>query len=119
MAQPKPLKDRLTKALLDKLRRRKMLNSEAAAQLGVSESYLSRTVATMQEKEPGQTSTARKQAAELAQQRRQHRERLAKEVKNGDLDVNAAAQRANCSERTMQRYVAAYVPARRARKKAS
>jgi transposase len=116
--QPKPLKDRLTKTLLEKLRLRKLTNAEAAEQLGVSESYLSRTVATIQRKEPGKTLAARKAAHALAVQRRQHRERLAKEVKNGVLDVDAAAARAKCSVRTMSRYVAAYVPPRRQRKAA-
>jgi AraC-like DNA-binding protein len=118
MAQPKPLRDRLTKTLLEKLRTRKLLNAEAAAQLGVSETYLSRTVAAMQEKVPGETMLARKQATELATERRQHRERLAKEVKNGNLTVERAAERAHCSVRTMSRYVAAYVPPRRKRKAA-
>lgn len=117
MAQPKPLIKRLTKPLLLKLQRRKMTNAEAAAELGVSEPYLSRTVAAIQQKEPGKTTAARKAASKIAAARRQHREQLAKEVKNGKLDVDAAARSANCSTRTMQRYVAAYVPARRNRKK--
>ena len=117
MAQPKPLRDRLTKALLEKLRTRKITNAEAAAQLGVSETYLSRTVAAIQEKEPGMSTMERAEASMIAAERRQHRERLAKEVKNGTLDVGTAAARANCSVRTMSRYVAAYVPPRRNRKK--
>lgn len=117
MTPKKPLRDRLTKAMLEKLRTRKMLNAEAAAILGVSETYLSRTVAAIQSKEQGVTTAARVQAMQLAAERRQHRERLAKEVKNGNLDVATAAQRANCSLRTMSRYVAAYVPPRRNRKK--
>lgn len=119
MAQPKPLKDRLTKTLLAQLRTRKIRNKDAAEQLGVSESYLSRTVAALQEKEPGKTVLARNEAHELATARRQHRERLAKEVKNGALDVETAAERANCSVRTMSRYVARYTPPRRQRKKAA
>lgn len=118
MAQPKKLKDRLTKPLLQKLRERKLTNAEAAAQLDVSISYLSRVVAAIQRKEPGKTMQARRAAHALVTQRRQHRERLAREVKNGNLDVNAAAKRAKCSIRTMERYVEAYTPPRRARKAA-
>lgn len=118
MAQPKPLRDRLTKAVLEKLRTRKMTNAEAADMYGVTMSYLSRVVASMQEKEPGPTNAARKAAALLAQQRRQHRERLAKEVLHGELDVNVAAKRARCSIRTMERYVSACTPPKRGRKAA-
>jgi predicted XRE-type DNA-binding protein len=118
MAKPKKLKDRLTAALLEKLRTRKITNAQAAEQLGVSEPYLSRTVAAIQRKEPGKTMLERAKAHKLAETRRKHREGLAKEVKNGNLDVHAAARRAKCSIRTMSRYVAAYVPPRRTRKAA-
>lgn len=109
----KPLKDRLTKALLEKLRTRKITNAQAAADLGVCETYLSRTVAAIQEKEPGETMLARQQATELAAERRHHRERLAKQVKNGEITPEKAAVAAKCSLRTMARYVAAYVPPKR------
>lgn len=116
MAQPKPLIERLTPTLLERLRTRKVTNAQAAEKLGVTVSYLSRVVAALQRKEPGKTVQHRKAAHALVTQRRQHRERLAKEVKNGNLDVHAAAERANCSVRTMSRYVEAYVPPRRKRK---
>lgn len=112
----KPLKDRLTKAVLQKLHDRKMTNKEAADLYGVSETYMSRTVASLQDKRPGETTSARKAASKLFAARRQTREQLAKKVKNGELGLAAAATRANCSERTMARYVAAYTPARRQRK---
>jgi transposase len=118
MKKPKPLKDRLTQALLQRLRTRKITNREAAEQLNVSETYLSRTVAAMQEKEPGVTTAERAAASELAAERRAYRERLAKDVKNGVVDIATAAKRANCSERTISRYVAKYVPPVRAKKAA-
>lgn len=113
MKQPKPLVDRLTPTMLERLRTRKIKNKDAAERLGVCETYLSRVVSSMQEKEPGQTTQQRSEASLLANERRHHRERLAKEVKNGQLDVAQAAERANCSERTIMRYVAAYVPTKR------
>lgn len=113
MAYRKPLRDRLTPAMLERLRTRKITNAQAAEKLEVSETYLSRTVAAMQEKTPGEVMLARAAAAKLVAERRHHRERLAKEVKNGNLDVGTAAKRAKCSLRTMSRYVAAYIPARR------
>lgn len=111
----KPLVERLTKRLLERLRTRKMTNAEAAEELGVSETYLSRTVAALQSKVPGETVIARNEASALATERRLYRERLAKEIKNGQLDLATAAKRANCSERTMSRYVAKYVPPQRKR----
>lgn len=118
MAQKKPLAARLTKPLLEKLRKRKITNAQAAEQLDVSETYLSRTVAALQEKEPGKTTAARRAASKIAQERRLHRERLAKDVKNEVLALDAAAARAKCSIRTMQRHVAAYTPPKRKRKAA-
>lgn len=118
MAQPKPLRDRLTQHMLERLRTRKMTNEEAADKLGVSVTYLSRIVATMQTKERGQTMLEREAVSKLAAERRHHRERMAKEVKNGNLDVATAAKRAKCSERTIKRFVAAYTPPRRNRTKA-
>lgn len=112
MAQPKPLKDRLTVPLLEKLRTRKLTNAEVAGKLGVSETYLSRTVAALQDKVPGTTTKERAAKAKLAKARRQTRENYAVRVKNGELDTAAAATRAHCSERTMARYVAAYKPPR-------
>jgi predicted transcriptional regulator len=105
--------------MLEKLRTRKMTNAQAADALGVSETYLSRTVAAMQEKVPGKVAQARAAAAKLAQARRRTREDLAKQVKAGELDVGTAAERAACSLRTMSRYVAAYVPPRRNRRKSA
>lgn len=106
---PKPLRERLTQALLKKLYERKLTNAEAAEQLGVSETYLSRTVAAIQEKVPGKSMVARAAASKLFKARRQTRETLAKQVKTGSLTLAKAAERASCSERTMQRFVARYV----------
>lgn len=114
----KPLIDRLPKRLLEQLRKRKITNAEAAAEMGVCETYLSRVVASIQTKEPGKVNSARVEAAKLAAARRLYREQLAKDVKNEVMDLGTAAVRANCSIRTMQRYVAAYVPPKRKPRKA-
>lgn len=116
MKQPKPLRDRLTKDILNRLRTRKMSNKEAAQLMEVSEAYLSRTVAAIQDKEPGKTTARRAAAHKLAVARRQTREMYARQVKNGELDIRTAAKRAHCSERTMSRFVEAYrEPVRRRR----
>lgn len=96
--------------MLERLRTRKITNAEAAEKLGVSETYLSRTVAAMQAKVPGETVAARKAAHGLYVTRRQTREMLAKKVlaKRAPITLAEAAKQANCSERTMMRYVASY-----------
>lgn len=116
MNQPKPLRDRLTKDILNRLRTRKLSNREAAEMFSVSEAYLSRTVAAIQSKEPGKTTAHRAAAHKLAVARRQTREMYARQVKNGELDIRTAAKRANCSERTMSRFVEAYRPPKRKRR---
>lgn len=106
--QPKPLRDRLNKALLNQLQKRKITNAEAAASLGVSETYLSRVVAAMQDKVPGKTAAVRAAAKKIYKARTETRSQLAKKVLKGRLTVEEAAEQANCSARTMFRYVAAY-----------
>lgn len=120
MKTTKPLKDRLGKRLLDQLHTRKITNKEAAEQLGVSESYLSRTVAAFQDKVPGPTVLERKANSELARIRRQYRTKLAKDVIRNRTTIAEAANAAGCSERTMFRYVAQYTaqPEAKAPKKA-
>lgn len=108
MKTTKPLKDRLGKRLLEQLHTRKITNKEAAEQLGVSESYLSRTVAAIQDKVPGQTVLERKANSELATIRRQYRTKLAKDVLRKRTTIAEAADAAGCSERTMFRYVERY-----------
>jgi len=108
MKPAKPLKDRLTKRVLERLRTRKVTNKEVAREMGVSESYLSRIVAGMQTKEPGQTVIERNANAQLAKTRRHFRTKLAKEVIRNRKTCTDAAAEAGCSERTMFRYIARY-----------
>lgn len=108
MKKPKPLIQRLTPTLLKQLQQRKVTNSEAADKLGVSHTYLSRVVSALQKKEPGKTIAHRKAASEIYGTRRQFREKLAKAVLAGRKTTPEAAAEAQCSERTMFRYVASY-----------
>lgn len=108
MSRPKALINRLGKRLLAQLRTRKITNREAAEQLGVSEWYLSRVVRSLQEKEPGKTTAQRAEAAKLAATRTKMREILAKKVLKNQITLAEAALQANCTERTIQRYMALY-----------
>lgn len=108
MARPKTLTSKLTKTLLRQLQQRKITNREAAEKLGVSEWYLSRTVAQLQEKVPGPVAEARKAAAKLAATRRQVRTMLAKKVLRRHMTLEEAAEQANCHPRTIQRYMDQY-----------
>lgn len=108
----KPLLERLTKKMLADLQERKRRNRDVADELGVSETYLSRKIATLQAKNPGETVAHRKAAQALFATRRGFREKLAKKIlsSKGRLTIAQAAEEANCSERTMFRYVQAYRP---------
>lgn len=108
MKKPKPLIDRLNQRLLKQLAARKITNAQAAEQLGVSETYLSRIVASMQDKVPGETVIKRKANAALAKTRRDFRVKLAKEVLRNRKTYEDAASEAGCSVRTMFRYVEKY-----------
>ena len=112
MKKPKPLIERLNQRILKQLQTRKITNREAADQLGVSETYLSRTVAAIQTKEPGKSVELRKANAELAKIRKTFRIKLAKEVLKGRKLHDDAATEAGCSVRTIFRYVERYRPAK-------
>jgi AraC-like DNA-binding protein len=108
MKKPKPLAERLTKTILKQLYERKVTNLQIAERLGVSETYLSRTVASIQGKKPGETAPRRTAASKIFNARLETRRTLAKRVVKGQLTTEKAAAQANCSLRTMQRYVASY-----------
>jgi transposase len=108
MATAKPLIERIPKRTLAALRTRKIKNAEAAEELGVSETYLSRVVAQLQAKEPGKTTAQREAAAKLYKTRIEFRDKLAKMVMKGTMDMAKACKEAKCSERTMFRHIAKY-----------
>jgi hypothetical protein len=111
----KPLAKRLNATLRKQLADRKVTNAVAAAALGVSETYLSRTVAALGvEKAPGKTTAHRNARHELAAARNAHRASLAKTVNKGNMTIEAAAKAANCSVRTMFRWCEKYANVKKA-----
>lgn len=110
----KPLEERLNPKLLEQLRTRKVTNAQAADALGVSETYLSRTVAAIQEKDAGVTTEHRKARSKLAKARSGTRAELAKKVNRGELTLAQACKQANCSERTMYRWCEKYANVKKA-----
>ena len=113
MKKPKPLIDRLTASTLAKLRTRKMTNAEAAILYEVSETYMSRIVASIQDKEPAHDFAARKAASKIFKARMETRAMLAKQVNKGEITLAKAMKQANCTERTIRRYMALYAKAKK------
>lgn len=92
--------------LLEMLRLRQVTNRQVAAQAGVSEEHLARVLASMGiQKVRGEVVARRAAVRELADERRKHRQNLAKSVISGKLTIETAAAQAECSERTLYRYI--------------
>lgn len=108
--KPKPLKERLTPALVKALEDRTMTNAQVAALLDVHPSYLSTVFNTISRKKRGGTREAREWMHELVQARREMRIREAKKVAAGKKTLEKAAKDANCSERTIRRYIEKVAP---------
>lgn len=89
-------------SLLEQLAERVITKKAAADALGISHSYLCRITPNLP---PGPHRERRRAATSLMQSRRTHRLRLAKAVEDGKRSLASAAKHANCSERTMYRYV--------------
>jgi len=106
-----PLREKLTLALLDDLRLRKKTNAEVAKSLNVSPQYLSNVFNQLTDgRIPGPTSVYRLAEKKLVEARRAVRIREAKKVINKTKDLKTAAKTANCSERTLRRYVIKIAP---------
>lgn len=93
---------KIAKKYLDLLQKRKLTKRALALHLNVSESYLCRITDALP---PGKVRAERNARSALAAARRQHRIKLAKRVQAGTLRLETAAAKANCSERTMYRYL--------------
>lgn len=108
----KTLREKLqsSTALLTALRDRTVSNAEAATQLGVSEAYLSTVFNSITRKKRGKVMIQREAEHELAQARRELRTREARKVFLGKKTLEKAAKAANCSTRTMRRYVEKVAP---------
>lgn len=107
---PKPLKERLTPALVKALEQRTMTNAQVAELLQVNASYLSSVFNTISKKKRGEVREQREWMHELVQARRQLRIREARKVLGGKKTMQQAAKDANCSERTIRRYVEKVAP---------
>jgi AraC-like DNA-binding protein len=108
----KPLRERLTPDIVAKLQSREMSDAEAASMLGVNTNYLNyvfNTVLGLKRKR-GKVAEKRQAEALLAESRRQLRIREAKKVCKGTKTLEKAAKAANCSVRTMRRYVDKVAP---------
>lgn len=105
-----PLRERLTPELIKALEDRALTNEEVARRLSVNASYLSSVFNTISRKKPGEVRQARLEMRKLVEMRRQLRIREAKKVLRGTKTLDKAARAANCSERTMRRYVEKIAP---------
>lgn len=108
----KPLRERLTPQMLDDLKNRRVTDAALAKQLGVNPNYLNFVFNSVlkQHRIRGKESEKREKERELVQSRRQMRIKQAKRVLNGVISLEKAAKLANCSERTMRRYVEKVAP---------
>lgn len=111
MTKAKSLRERLTPALLQALSLREKTNKEVAKELGVHPVYLSTTYGRLVQegiakpRTAGPVNQARLFMKELVQCRRLCRLEEARAFSEGRKTLAKAAEAANCSERTLRRYV--------------
>jgi AraC-like DNA-binding protein len=108
----KPLRERLTPQMIDDLKHRRVTDAQLAEQLGVNEKYLNYVFNSVlkQRRIRGKVSEKRENERKLVLARRQMRIKQAKKVLNGRISLEKAAKDANCSTRTMRRYVERVAP---------
>lgn len=92
----------ITKRDLASLAARRITKTALAAQLGISATQMSRITPKLP---PGPVRAQRAATAELFATRKAYRTKLARQVFNGRRSLEAAAEEANCSIRTMYRYL--------------
>lgn len=111
MALPEPsydperrptLREKVTPQQLDDLYNRRITGRALAAELGVTENWLSRNFSG---KVPGLVRTARAQKKELFAARTAYRDSLARRIRAGEMTRSDACAIAHCSERTMSRHI--------------
>ena len=101
------LADKLTPAMLKKLTNRSVRKKDLAEELGVTATHLSRTLTASNFKRvPAPDYARRKAAALLYRARGDNRLVIAQKVAAKTLDIETACTLAQCSERTMRRYLA-------------
>jgi hypothetical protein len=94
--------------VIEDYRARKLSANALANLFGYRESYVLATLSRLGIKRPQNgvsTYQIQKKNAVLASTRREFRDFLAKKVKKSEISLEKAAEIANCSERTMRRYV--------------
>ena len=101
MSKPQ-IKDLVTPELRDDLYHRRITTRALAARLGCSENRLSRLFPG---KAPGPVAQALREKRKLKEMRHEFRIRLALDVLEHGLTIRKAALQANCTERSMYRYV--------------
>jgi AraC-like DNA-binding protein len=101
------LAHKLTPDILDQLQSRSVKHQDIAEQLNVSPTHLSRTLAEQKFKRtPSPDVIERKKASLIYRARAENRQVIAQKVVNKTLDIKTAQEIANCSERTLRRYMA-------------
>ena len=102
------------KPYLDRLNAREISLRQVAAELGVHPTYLGEVAKPHLERVQSSTEY-RRNRANLKESRSKYREFLAKRVQKGEITVETAAICANCSIRTIYRYLGK-LPAREGEK---
>lgn len=95
-------------ALIRAYQARRLTAREIGQKLGYSESYVMTTLSRIgvrHEVNPNSTYQQQKKGKLLARVRKEYREFLAKQVLEGTLKLSEAATVADCSERTIVRFV--------------
>jgi transposase len=102
------LKNRLTPGILEAIAQRKTSAKDVAKLYGVSETHLSKALKALNlQKIPAPTPEHKRKAHILMVTRTKVRQELAEKVRLGTKTIHNAAREANCSLRTMYRYVEA------------
>jgi hypothetical protein len=92
------------KPYIERLNNREVTILAVAAELGVNPNYLTKVLKPLLSRIES-TTKYRKNRSNLRESRRKYREFLAKRVKSGEITVETAAICANCSIRTIYRYL--------------
>lgn len=101
------LVSKITPEVIKELKARKLKQTDLAKTLNVSQTHLSRTLATLNYKRtPSPEVIVRKQASTIYQARSENRQVIAQKVSDKTLDIKTAQEVAGCSERTLRRYIA-------------
>lgn len=100
------LLDKLTLPVIAAMQDRTVKHKDLALRFGVTATHLSRTLtANNFKRTPSAEYAARKKATLIYQARAENRRALAKKIAEGGMSIEVASKIANCSTRTMHRYL--------------